>query len=270
MPFTLFAAIHIPIPVEQIKIALFSQIIEHSSNSLAVFDNTGAYIYANQKILDSWNVSSSDILGKNWQSILTDNTFTDIQIDTILHTVMVDKKPWQGEIHSVNAAKEDLWRHATIAPLLNSNNDIELITYVGVDISINKSSEKELFESEKRLRLALEYASDGIFDWNLTNGNIYFNDRYFTMLGYAPNEFEHCAGTWLELIHPEDKNNAAGKVQEYLDGKRERHHTSYRMRTKDGSWLLVLSRGGVLERGSNDEPLRLIGTHVNLNDLISE
>ena len=43
--------------------------------------------------------------------------------------------------------------------------------------------------SEERLRLVIEATSDGIWDWNLQAGEMFFSDRWYTMLGYAPGEF---------------------------------------------------------------------------------
>ena len=48
-----------------------------------------------------------------------------------------------------------------------------------------------LSKNEERLHLALEATSDGIWDWDIKNAKIYYSPRYFTLLGYKPDEFKH-------------------------------------------------------------------------------
>ena len=65
-------------------------------------------------------------------------------------------------------------------------------------------AEQTLKESEERLRLALEGTTDGIWDWDLRTGQAYFSPRYYTMLGYEPDEFPACYESWRQRIHPDD------------------------------------------------------------------
>ncbi|MCF8092786.1 MAG: response regulator [Desulfotignum sp.] len=50
---------------------------------------------------------------------------------------------------------------------------------------------QDLEQKEERLNMALEASRDGLWDWNIQTGEIYFSPRYYTMLGYEPNELPH-------------------------------------------------------------------------------
>jgi len=38
------------------------------------------------------------------------------------------------------------------------------------------------------VRLTIEAVNDGLFDYDLKTGEPHFSDRYYTMLGYEPEE----------------------------------------------------------------------------------
>ena len=60
-------------------------------------------------------------------------------------------------------------------------------------------------ESEERFRLAMEATTDGLFDWNMQTGEVFFSPRYYTMLGYEPDELPASYDTWVQFLHPDDK-----------------------------------------------------------------
>ncbi len=103
-----------------------------------------------------------------------------------------------------------------------------------------------LRESEERFRLAMEATTDGLFDWNMQTGEVFFNARYYTMLGYEPDELPASYDTWVQLLHPDDKEYALNAISQYTENNIEHHEIEVRLRTKSGGWLWVLSRGKVV------------------------
>jgi diguanylate cyclase (GGDEF)-like protein/PAS domain S-box-containing protein len=119
-------------------------------------------------------------------------------------------------------------------------------------------------QAEERLRLAMEAASDGVWDWNLVSGETYFNPSYFTMLGYSPGELPSLQRTWRELVHPDDLERVLDHFTLHMQSGAP-YAQEMRMRAKDGRWVWVLSRGKVVERDSNGRPVRMVGTHVDIS-----
>ncbi len=132
------------------------------------------------------------------------------------------------------------------------------------NITEKKKAEKALKESEKRLSLTLDATSDGLWDWNLRDNSAYFSPRYFTMLGYEPNEFEACFQSWKNLVHPEDYQPAKNAIYAHINEKTEQFNVEFRLKQKDGSYKWILGRGKIVERDENDKPLRMVGTHVDI------
>ncbi len=135
--------------------------------------------------------------------------------------------------------------------------------------AIEQMTEKratELSISEERFSLAMRGANDGLWDWNLQTDEVYYSPRWKNMLGYAENDLENTINTWANLVHPDDKDIVLEKVQDYIDGSKNSFEVEMRMRHKDGHEVFVLSRAFLLTRESDDEPVRLVGTHVDITE----
>ncbi|MBS0425569.1 MAG: EAL domain-containing protein [Proteobacteria bacterium] len=124
----------------------------------------------------------------------------------------------------------------------------------------------ELYVSEERFSLAMRGANDGLWDWDLETDDVYYSPRWKSMLGYEESELENNLNTWGSLVNPGDKAVVLEKVQDYLDGRKDSFEVEMRMRHKDGHEVFVLSRALLVTRGSDDKPVRLVGTHVDITE----
>jgi PAS domain S-box-containing protein len=147
------------------------------------------------------------------------------------------------------------------------DNDGNPIRAVGIhlDIDENRKTEESLKLSEERLRYALEGNSDGIWDWNLKTGEVFFSPRYYTMLGYQPNEFPPSYEKWKDLMHKDDFEKSETEVLNAIK-KLSSFSTEFRLRKKDGSYCWILARGKVAEKDSDGKALRISGSHSDITE----
>jgi len=124
----------------------------------------------------------------------------------------------------------------------------------------------ELRKSEEELQLTLEATADGIWKWNFKTNTLFFSSRYYTMLGYQPNEFPATYENWQELIHPDDREQALAVAAEYLSIKHDFYQNEFRLRTKSGDYRWMRTQAKVVERDENGEAVRMIGNHVDVTD----
>ena len=126
--------------------------------------------------------------------------------------------------------------------------------------------EERVRGNEERLNYALEGSSDGLWDWNIQTGDIYFSPRWETMLGYEPGETAPTIKSWEKLIDPAHLDMANQKMAEHLEGGTETYEAEYRARSKSGDWVWILARGKVASSDEKGEPLRFVGTHVDISE----
>ncbi|GAB0056901.1 Sensor histidine kinase RcsC [Candidatus Magnetaquicoccaceae bacterium FCR-1] len=150
-------------------------------------------------------------------------------------------------------------------------DDVILLSKVRLFLNLynarNESEQlrQELHLSEERFKFALEGSTDGLWDWNIATGSVYFSPRWCAMLGYEPGEIEPNVGSWARLVHPADKAAVMARLDDHLAGRIPLYQTEHRLRTKIGEWMWVLDRGKVVARARNGTPLRAVGTHQDIS-----
>lgn len=131
-------------------------------------------------------------------------------------------------------------------------------------LTIAQNTTDQLTISEQRFRLALRGANDGLWDWNLESDEVYFSPRWKSMLGYQEDELDNNLETFTSLVHPDEIHDVLEKVQQYLTGESDSYEVEVQMQHKTGHYIFVLSRGFAEYSSSNDTPIRLVGTHVDI------
>lgn len=125
---------------------------------------------------------------------------------------------------------------------------------------------RQLRASEERWKFALEGAGDGVWDWNVQTDDVEFSPRYREMYGFSDEDVSMNAKQWQERIHPEDRERVAADVNAYLNGDTQQYINEHRVVCKDGTIKWALSRGMIVSRDDDGNPLRMIGTHADITE----
>lgn len=102
-----------------------------------------------------------------------------------------------------------------------------------------------LREAEDRFTLATERANDGIWEWDIKNNDLNCSPRWKGMLGYsenAPTNIDH----WKKLVHPDDTEAVFMRLQNHLESLTQYFNAEYRLRSGEGVYRWVHSRGTTL------------------------
>ena len=131
------------------------------------------------------------------------------------------------------------------------------------DITERRVIEKSLEESELKYRLAMQATQDGLWDWDITTGHVYYSPSWGVILGEdnSPDNYS----TWEDRIHPEDKPHTLKTLRSHLAGETATWNKEHRLRRNDGTWVWVLGRGQVVTRDRHGNPLRMVGTTTDIN-----
>lgn len=134
-----------------------------------------------------------------------------------------------------------------------------------VDVTDLKRSEEILRQSEERWQLAIAGTNEAIWDWNISTNQTFRSERWFTILGYEPNELSDRDDEWSIRIHPDDYTRVMAAQEAYLLQQVVDYNLEYRLRCKDGSYRWVRSRAKAIwnEQGN---PVRLVGSLGDISD----
>jgi diguanylate cyclase (GGDEF)-like protein/PAS domain S-box-containing protein len=118
--------------------------------------------------------------------------------------------------------------------------------------------------SERRLNLALLGSGDGLWDWDISTGEIH-RSRIAEPLGYTSDELPPGHDFRRALIHADDQERVEQQMTAHLRGETPRFEAEYRVRDKSGAWHWILDRGNVVERDAAGRPLRMAGTFKDMS-----
>jgi PAS domain S-box-containing protein len=127
-------------------------------------------------------------------------------------------------------------------------------------------NENALRQSEMRWKFAIEGSGSGLWDWDLRENTIFITKRWKEMLGYAEHELTGGLPEWKSLVHPDDVTELRRTIKEFIDKKLTFYNREYRLRCKDGSYRWILNRGMAVSRDAHGNPLRVIGTHIDITE----
>ena len=119
--------------------------------------------------------------------------------------------------------------------------------------------------TEERLKFALDASQEGVYDWDIATGHIFFSKIYCSMLGYETHEVTPNLDVAQSLIHEDDRMIVMDAVDRFRNNKLSEFSMQFRMYHKDGHILWVNSRAIAL-RDDDGIATRLIGTHRDMTD----
>ncbi|MBW4935051.1 GGDEF domain-containing protein [Marinobacter sp. F4206] len=121
--------------------------------------------------------------------------------------------------------------------------------------------------AETRLKAILEGTGAGTWEFNLDTGEIIFNDRWASMLGYSLDELSPVSfQTWERLSHADDVQAAHQALAQYLNGENPQYECVVRMLHKNGQWRYIHTRGTLLTDRYESSHRWLMGTHLDVTD----
>ncbi len=122
-----------------------------------------------------------------------------------------------------------------------------------------------LHNSEERLAYIIEATNVGTWEWNVPTGEVVFNERWATMLGYTLEELSPATlNTWQRLAHPQDLTLCMTLIEKHMAGELEYYDCECRLQHKNGHWIWVQDRGKVISRNEQGEPIIMAGAHTDI------
>ena len=153
-------------------------------------------------------------------------------------------------------------KYIYVEGIFDDNNQQYLLNVI--DISVRKQIEEELNLTSTRLTLATHASGIGVWDLDVVNSKLIWDDQMFVLYGVNKKDIENIYDYWLENIHPDDKDkNDSEILMAILDEKEFK--TEFRICWPDGSIHYIKANAFVL-RDHSGKPLHMIGTAQDITE----
>lgn len=156
------------------------------------------------------------------------------------------------------------WLSACVCPIAVGSNGCPRFSYIVEDISDRKRVEESLRKSEGRLRLAMEAAKLGTWEYDLVSGEIFESDRLQEIYGLELNQMHETLEHWSARIHPDDRDRVSEEFNRALQGDIE-YNTEFRYQRPDGT-MRWLNSMGIFIRDRTGQALHVYGVAGDISD----
>lgn len=244
----------------------YETIIEALTDAVYVLNDNGRFTYVNDEFVELVGYDRETILGST-PSLIKDED------------AVKEAEHYLGQLLS-HRGPDTVTFEVTIQPRdgesIICEDQMGVLPYEGEcfngsvgtlrDVTDRRAREQEVQELKERLELAVDGANLGVWDWDMRTDEVQFNDNWATMLGYDPDEIGSHLEEWEHRVHPDELKLVEDALEKHITGKTDYYDTEHRMRTADGSWKWIRDVGKIFERDEDDNPVRAVGIHIDINE----
>lgn len=259
-------------------------LVENNPHGIQEIDTQGIILFANRKHHEMWGLEPGELVGQNIAKFNVPGEQRDELPGYLEYLLQEQPEPTvytsdilraDGEVRII----EVNWNYqrdecGAVTGFLSVLTDVTEQVRTKDDLMAQQRQIQQLVEertsalldSEERLKLVLDGSQLGYWDWDIERDTVQRNDRWAEMLGYTLEEFESTGQRWTDLIHPDERDQARNSIQDHIAGKTPSHRLEYRILTKEGTYKWILDCARVVERDSAGKPVRMCGTHSDIDD----
>ncbi|MEM8831613.1 MAG: PAS domain S-box protein [Cyanobacteria bacterium P01_G01_bin.19] len=250
--------------------SILQSIISDTSSIIFVKDLEGKYVTANQSAADLLGIRIEEMLGQDDTAFFPTETAQSIMAAD--RQVIQKGISWAYEEEVLIGEKSRSEAMPLGLSLLTNkypwrDNEGNILGVIGIcrDITPLKQSQQQLREQEQLLRLALESANAGSWDWEINTGKIVWSPENYDLYGLDPQNGSPQYQDWDNRIHPEDRDRVNQEVQKVLEGELSQFNTEFRIvhSQRGVRWLLGIGNVTLDDEG---KPIRLSGINLDITD----
>jgi two-component system sensor histidine kinase/response regulator len=252
--------------------AFLASIVQSSEDSIVGTDLDGSILSWNTSSALLWGYSAREVIGKHLKILFLPERAH--EINGSLEMIRQDEPIKRFETVRVRKDGSLLAVSVILSPVKNTHGKLLGVAAIYRDITERKQAEEQLLAakqaaeasaaslrvSEERYALATQATYDGIFDWNLATGESYLSPRFKQILGYSPDELPNDFATFVDRVHPEDRQQVSGRISGNLpETAAPTFEDEVRVCCKDGNFRWVAGRSRLV-RSPEGKPMRFIGS----------
>ncbi len=185
-------------------------------------------------------------------------------ISKLVNAGITAGKPWDTELIIVTAKGKELW--------VRAKGEVERIKGEPVrifgtfqDIDEKKRSELRFNEASERLTLATKEAKIGIWQYNIAENKLIWDDNMFELYGIKRKDFSGAVDAWEKSVHPDDKKRGSEELEMAIKGEKE-FDTTFRIIKPNGN-IFHIKAFATVKRDNEGNPLTMLGTNWDVTDL---
>lgn len=181
--------------------------------------------------------------------------------ERIRHTLTKALKTGEGfalDFRSVKQTGETVWLSVQSTAVKDAAGKIVRIIGIAQDVTQRKQDQETLHESELQMRLVVEAAEMGTWDWNLATGAVRWNEQHFRLFGLEPEDRILSYKDFERGVHPDDREAVRERLEQAI-AQNGVFETEFRAVFPDGTIRWMNGYGRVVEKTNDGRAARMAG-----------
>lgn len=234
-------------------------IVESQTDLVVRVDVQGRFTFVNDAYCNTFGKSRAELLDSSFMPLVHEED----QAATQAAMQSLHRPPFRAYIEQ-RALTVQGWRWLAWEDyaIRNDAGEVVEIQGVGRDITALKDAEQMVRSLSERLRLALDAAAIGVWDYDVAADTVVWDARMFVLYGLAPQAGPITYAQWLNCIHPHDRLRCREEVRLALDGHKDLD-TTFQVIRPNGQPCILRGQARVLRNGQG-EAVRMIGINLDL------
>jgi PAS domain S-box-containing protein len=166
-----------------------------------------------------------------------------------------DSKPFESEYRIIKPDGSIRWIHDRGYPVIR-DGVVEYHVGIATDITESKRVASEHAEMVERLHLISRATNDGLWEWNIETGKVWWSEQSAALYGIDPARVTYEA--WLAAIHPEDRERIVARSKQAVESSETSYVDDYRIVRSDGVIHEVTDRACII-RDPSGKAMRIVG-----------
>ncbi|MBX7186792.1 MAG: PAS domain S-box protein [Vicinamibacteria bacterium] len=235
--------------------------IDHAPASLAMFDREMRYLSVSRRWLSDFGLVGQDLRGRSHYDV-----FPEISAEW----KEIHRRAFAGEVMRNEADRFERldgsvqWLRWEVRPWHDLAEQVGGIVIFSEDITDRKVSEERIARSAEWLSLATRAARLGIWDWDVVNNRLVWDDGMYELYGVKRGEFAGAYEAWVAGLHPDDRERCTEETARALRGEWE-YRSEFRVVWPGGGVRHLAAQGAVI-RDESGRPLRMIGVNHDITE----
>lgn len=229
-------------------------------NGVLVVEVRGAertVVFANQAFSELTGLSDAAMTGRSPLSLIGRDT--DAVAAQELREALRQCAVHSGELIIHGKDPYSLWTRISLRPLAVAGDAPRLLLLTIESIEKYKRTRASLRSSEARLDLAMEASELSMWEWNIPDDAVYYNDQWRMSVGIEPEELVQRTNLAERLMLPPDAPEIFQQLERHLHGSASHFECEYELPTRFGQPKWFAARAKVVRRDSSGAPVRVIG-----------
>jgi PAS domain S-box-containing protein len=220
--------------------------------------------YVNRAIRSIFGYEENECLGKTTEFLYPSRKEYLNFGKALENTMLKGEEALKTEL-SLRRQNGELFPAEITTTFLREDGKIAGVISILRDITERRQAEDRLVLSEARLTEAQRIAHLGNWDWNIVTDELLWSDEIYRIFGLAPQQFGATYESFLNSVHPEDREFVEQSVNEALYEGRP-YDINHRIILPDGAVRIVHEKAEVTS-DNNGKPLRMAGTVHDITEL---